>query len=260
MTIQPLLEWDPESIGGYRLTGRLGAGGFGTVFSGVGEDGRAVAVKVLRPELASDQGLRDRLAREGVAMRRVASEHTVDVIEVVAEGPVAYLVMELIEGVSLHEYVADSGPLQGPMLWFTAEALVSGLAAIHRVGLVHRDLKPSNVKLSADGLKVLDFGISVISESTPQTTTGVFYGSAAWISPEQAMGQRATPASDVFMLGLNLAFASCGDHPFGTGRAEAVMFRIAHHEPDVSHVPTPLNEVVAACLAADPASDHQSRR
>ena len=72
MTVQPLQEWDPESIGGYRLTGRLGAGGFGTVFSGVDEDGRVVAVKMLRPELAADQGLRDRLAREGEAMRRVA--------------------------------------------------------------------------------------------------------------------------------------------------------------------------------------------
>ena len=103
MTVQPLLEWDPESIGAYRLTGRLGAGGFGTVFAGVDPDGRVVAVKMLRPELAADQGLRDRLAREGEAMRRVASDHTVDVIEVVTEGTSAYLVMELVDGVSLDD-------------------------------------------------------------------------------------------------------------------------------------------------------------
>ena len=226
MTVQPLLEWDPESIGAYRLTGRLGAGGFGTVFAGVDADGRVVAVKMLRPELAADQGLRDRLAREGEAMRRVASDHTVDVIEVVTEGTSAYLVMELVDGVSLDEHVAGSGPLQGPILWFTAEALVSALAAIHRAGIVHRDLKPSNVMLGIDGLKVLDFGVSVISEFTSHTATGAFLGSAAWISPEQ-VGQPATAASDVFMMGLILAFAT-GD--------------ILRHRPrrssDVSHRPS----------------------
>lgn len=90
MPVEPLLEWDPKELGSYRLMGRLGAGGFGTVYAGVAPDGRQVAVKMLRPELSSDQGLRARLAREGAAMRRVSSERTVDIIEVVTEGPVAF--------------------------------------------------------------------------------------------------------------------------------------------------------------------------
>ena len=252
MTVQPLLEWDPKQLGNYTLTGRLGAGGFGTVYAAKDPHGTPVAVKMLRPELAADQGLRNRLAREGDAMRRVNSERTVDIIDVVTDGPVAYLVMELVDGTGLDEHIANNGPLHGPILWFTAEGLVDALAAIHHAGIVHRDFKPSNVMLSPDGAKVLDFGVSVIAEETSHTATGAFLGSAAWISPEQVNGDDATPASDIFTLGLVLAYAATGQHPYGTGRADAVMFRIAHQQPDLTGIPHPLTDAVTACLATNP--------
>ena len=124
MALLPLLDWDPTQLGKYTLTGRLGAGGFGTVYAANSPDGTPVAVKMLKPELSADLGLRARLAQEGEAMRRVDSERTVNIIDVVTEGPVAYLVMELIDGTGLDEHINTSGPLHGPILWFTAEGLV----------------------------------------------------------------------------------------------------------------------------------------
>ena len=254
MPVEPLLEWDPKELGSYRLTGRLGAGGFGTVYAGVAPDGRQVAVKMLRPELSSDQGLRARLAREGAAMRRVSSERTVDIIEVVTEGPVAFLAMELVVGVSLDQRISESGPLQGPLLWFSAEGIADALASIHAAGIVHRDLKPSNVMLGDDGVKVLDFGVSVIADETAHTATGAFLGTAAWISPEQVNGFDATSASDVFMFGLVVAYAATGRHPFGSGRPDAVMYRIANGTPNLEGIPDPLGALVAGCIERDPAT------
>jgi serine/threonine protein kinase/beta-lactam-binding protein with PASTA domain len=251
--VEPLLEWDPKELGSYRLTGRLGAGGFGTVYSGVAPDGRQVAVKMLRPELSSDQGLRARLAREGAAMRRVSSERTVDIIEVVTDGPVAFLAMELVVGVSLDQRISESGPLQGPLLWFSAEGIADALSSIHEAGIVHRDLKPSNVMLGDDGVKVLDFGVSVIADETAHTATGAFLGTAAWISPEQVNGFDATAASDVFMFGLVVAYAASGRHPFGSGRPDAVMYRIANGTPNLEGIPDPLAELVAGCIEREPA-------
>ena len=253
MPVEPLLEWDPKELGSYRLTGRLGAGGFGTVYSGVAPDGRQVAVKMLRPELSSDQGLRARLAREGAAMRRVSSERTVDIIEVVTDGPVAFLAMELVVGVSLDQRISESGPLQGPLLWFSAEGIADALSSIHAAGIVHRDLKPSNVMLGDDGVKVLDFGVSVIADETAHTATGAFLGTAAWISPEQVNGFDATAASDVFMFGLVVAYAASGRHPFGSGRPDAVMYRIANGTPNLEGIPDPLVDLVAGCIERDPA-------
>lgn len=253
MPAEPLLEWDPKELGSYRLTGRLGAGGFGTVYSGVAPDGRQVAVKMLRPELSSDQGLRARLAREGAAMRRVSSERTVDIIEVVTDGPVAFLAMELVVGVSLDQRISESGPLQGPLLWFSAEGIADALLSIHEAGIVHRDLKPSNVMLGDDGVKVLDFGVSVIADETAHTATGAFLGTAAWISPEQVNGFDATAASDVFMFGLVVAYAASGRHPFGSGRPDAVMYRIANGTPNLEGIPDPLVDLVAGCIERDPA-------
>ena len=249
----PLFPRDPTELGTYTLSGRLGSGGFGVVYSGVDHEGAPVAIKLLNAELAADPAFRARLAREGEAMASVDSDRVARVIEVVTEGDDAYLVMELVDGASLEGHVDAYGPLRGPELWFASTGLVDALTAIHRAGIVHRDFKPANVMYGAGGVKVLDFGISTVVADNPHTRTGTFMASAAWISPEQIRDERATVASDVFMLGLVLSFMATGVHPFGTGRADAVMFRIAHHEPDLAGVTEPLRTVIAACLAKDPA-------
>ena len=250
--MEPLADSDPLSLGEYELLGRLGTGGFGVVYAAKSADGQEVAIKLLRPEFSDDQNLRQRLEREGEALSRVGGDRNVKIHDVVTEGEHAYLVMDLVEGETLSDRVGSQGPLTGPLLWFAAQGLVEALEDIHEAGIVHRDLKPSNVMYGPDGVKVLDFGISAVTEEAGLTQTGAFLATAAWISPEQVLGKEVTKQSDVFNLGLVLAFAATGEHPYGTGRADAVMYRITNSEPELSGVPQPLQEAVQMCLNSDP--------
>ena len=250
--MEPLVDSDPLSLGEYELLGRLGTGGFGVVYAAKSADGQEVAIKLLRPEFSDDQNLRQRLEREGEALSRVGGDRNVKIHDVVTEGEHAYLVMDLVEGETLSDRVGSQGPLTGPMLWFAAQGLVEALEDIHEAGIIHRDLKPSNVMYGPDGVKVLDFGISAVTEEAGLTQTGAFLATAAWISPEQVLGKEVTKQSDVFNLGLVLAFAATGEHPYGTGRADAVMYRITNSEPELSGVPQPLQEAVQMCLNSDP--------
>jgi serine/threonine protein kinase len=250
--MEPLLGSDPSSLGDYELLGRLGSGGFGVVYAATGSGGQKVAIKLLRPELSDDQTLRDRLAREGEALGRVGGQRNVKIHDVVTEGEFAYLVMDLVEGETLSARVTENGPLTGPLLWFAAQGLVEALEDIHQAGIIHRDLKPSNVMYGPDGIKVLDFGISAVTDESALTQTGAFLATAAWISPEQVLGREVNEQSDVFNLGMVLAFAATGEHPFGTGRADAVMYRITNTEPELEGVPQPLRDAVEMCLQTDP--------
>ena len=248
----PLLSSDPTQIDDYRLAGRLGAGSFGVVYAATDADGSPVAVKLLRPELSDDRRLRRRLAREAEALRRVEGDRTVKIIDVITEGDRAYLVMELLEGSTLDDTVKDQGPLQAGPLWFAAQGLIEALHDIRDAGVIHRDLKPSNVMYGPDGIKVLDFGISVVAEETSLTQTGAFMGTAAWISPEQITDDEITEATDVFNFGLVMAFAATGTHPFGEGRSDALMYRISSAEPDLSGVFSPVKEALEQCLQREP--------
>ncbi|MEG3586419.1 MAG: serine/threonine-protein kinase [Actinomycetota bacterium] len=247
-----LLPSDPSSIDGYVIEGRLGSGGFGIVYAATSPDGVPVAVKVLRPELSDDPRLRDRLAREADALSRVEGERTAEIFKVVTDGDLVYLVMERVEGESLTDQVNDSGALSGPMLWFAAAGLVQALQDIHAAGLVHRDLKPSNVMYGPDGVKVLDFGISVVADETALTQTGAFVGTGAWMAPEMVLGNDVTEKTDVYALGLVLAFIALGRHPFGEGRADALMYRIANTDPDLDGMSEPFLGAVSMCLQRDP--------
>ena len=247
-----LLPSDPSNIDGYVIEGRLGSGGFGIVYAATSPDGRPVAVKVLRPELSDDLRLRERLAREADALSRVEGERTAEIFEVVIEGDLVYLVMERVEGESLTDQVNDGGALSGPMLWFAATGLVQALQEIHAAGIVHRDLKPSNVMYGPDGVKVLDFGISVVADETSLTQTGAFVGTGAWMAPEMVLGNDITEKTDVYALGLVLAFIALGAHPFGEGRADALMYRILNSDPDLDGIPSPFIDAVSMCLQRDP--------
>ena len=251
--MEPLTGSDPGRIDGYVLEGRLGAGGYGVVYAATDASGRKVALKVLRPELADNPGLKERLAREGQALGRVGGDRNVDIYEVVTEGSYTYLVMELVEGETLQERIERDGPLAGPILWFTAQGLIEALQAIHDAGITHRDLKPSNVMFGPDGVKVLDFGISAIADETGLTQTGAFSGTAAWIAPEQILGREVTEKCDVFNLGLVVAYAATGRHAYGEGRPDAVMYRISNLDADLEGIDEPLVAAIRRCLERDPA-------
>ena len=152
---EPLLTSDPGAVGSYGLKGRLGAGGFGVVY--VAEDvfGVEVAIKVLRPELSDARALRARLAREGEALRRVSSDWTARVIDVVTEGALAYIVMELVDGETLDKRIATGGPLQEPQLENTAQGLIAAL----------RDLGVSGLTVISNNAGVDEFGLGLMLQT-----------------------------------------------------------------------------------------------
>jgi outer membrane protein assembly factor BamB len=251
--VEPLAAGDPRQVGGYRLRARLGAGGMGQVFLGYSPAGRAVAVKVIRRELALDPEFRTRFRREVAAARAVSGAYTAPVTAAGPDDDPPWLATVFVPGPSLAEAVAVAGPLPPVSAWKLAAGLVEALQAIHSCGLVHRDLKPANVLLALDGPRVIDFGISRAAENTAMTSTGMLVGTPSFMSPEQAQDARVGPASDVFSLGGVIVFAATGKGPFGSGPQATMLYRVVHAPPTLDEVPGGLRELAAACLAKEPA-------
>ncbi|MEU6865643.1 protein kinase [Streptomyces sp. NPDC046876] len=251
MSLSALRAGDPKQIGEFTLVGRLGAGGMGVVYLAQGPDGRLVALKRLREELASDSEFRARFRREAAALLRVQGACTAHVLAVEVDASSPYVVMEYVQGPTLAEHVAEHGPLRGDMAHGFAVGLAEAVMAIHRAGLVHRDLKPGNVLLSNQGPKVIDFGIAQAADATALTRPGVSIGTVGYMAPEQVRGQAGPPA-DVFAWAMTVAYATTGRPPFGTGPSEAVLYRVLHDEPDLDGVPDRLRALLTPALARSP--------
>ncbi|MFH8567819.1 serine/threonine-protein kinase [Streptomyces sp. NPDC017993] len=255
----PLRERDPQRIGEYRLIGRLGEGGMGQVFLARSDRGRTVAVKLVRAELADQEEFRARFRQEVRAALRVGGEWTAPVLDADTEAATPWVATGYIAGPSLQQVVAGSAaPLPERTVRILAAGLARALQAIHAAGIIHRDLKPSNVLLTIDGPRVIDFGIARALEAVTGnglTRTGAAVGSPGFMAPEQVRGEALTPACDVFCLGSVLAYAATGRQPFGTADSgvHAMLYRIAQEEPDLTALPAGLHDLVAACLAKDPA-------
>jgi len=245
---------DPRVIGEYRLRAQLGAGGMGRVYLGLSPAGRAVAVKVVNPDLAGDAEFLHRFGQEVAAARAVSGIYTAPVVASGLNESPPWLATAFVPGPSLDQVVSEHGPLPEPALWPLLAGLTEALAAIHACGVVHRDLKPANVLLAADGPRVIDFGISRATDGTVLTAAGVVFGTPGFMSPEQAEGKPAGPASDIFALGCVITYAATGAGPFGTGTAAAVLYRVVHAEGALDRVPPALREILSGCLAKDPAA------
>ncbi|WP_250291748.1 protein kinase domain-containing protein [Frankia sp. CiP1_Cm_nod1] len=251
--LQPLSSDDPRQIGPYRLQGRIGAGGMGTVYLGFGADGRPAAVKVPSPGLADDPEFRSRFRTEVAAARRVRGGSVAAVLDADLDGPRPWMAAEYVEGRSLTDAVAGRGPFTGHLLDGLAVGLADALVAIHAAGVIHRDLKPSNILVTWEGPKVIDFGIARAADSTSHTRTGTLIGTIVWMAPEQLRGERAGPAADIFAWGACMAFAATGRQPFAGERPEAVAVQIMTAEPDLTGVPAHLAPVLATALDKDSA-------
>ncbi len=245
---------DPRVIGEYRLRAQLGAGGMGRVYLGLSPAGRAVAIKVVNPDLAEDAEFLHRFAQEVAAARAVSGIYTAPVVASGLDERPPWLATAFVPGPSLDQVVSENGPLPEPALWPLLAGLTEAMAAIHACGVVHRDLKPANVLLATDGPRVIDFGISRATDGTMLTAAGVVFGTPGYMSPEQAEGKSAGPASDMFALGCVIAYAATGAGPFGTGTAAAVLYRVVHGEAALDGMPPALREIVSGCLAKDPAA------
>nr|WP_041131004.1 serine/threonine-protein kinase [Streptomyces vietnamensis] len=239
-------------IGRYVIEHKLGEGGMGTVYLARSRGGRAVAVKVARPELASDPSFRARFRAEVAAARQVGGFHTAQVVDADPEAEAPWLATAYIPGPTLSGLLTAQGPMDEARLRSLGAALAEALEAIHACGLVHRDLKPGNIVMASDGPRVLDFGIARALESTRLTATGNAFGTPGYLAPEQALGEEVTGAADVFALGAVLV-AAAGGKPFGEGTPMGLMYRSVHEAPDLGAVPEALRGLVGRCLAKDPA-------
>ncbi|MDP9240155.1 MAG: serine/threonine protein kinase, partial [Actinomycetota bacterium] len=210
----------PRVIAGrYRLIGKVGQGGMGTVWKAHDAVlGRTVAIKevdlsqvatVERPQM------RERTLREARTAARLSHPNAVTVFDVVEEHGQPWIVMSLVLADSLADVIAQRGPLAPERVAEIGLALLSALEAAHRAGILHRDVKPSNVLIGDDGTVVLtDFGIATLEGDVSLTSTGMLFGAPAYIAPERARGQRPGPASDLWSLGATLYTAVEGKPPF----------------------------------------------
>ncbi|MFF9068105.1 bifunctional serine/threonine-protein kinase/ABC transporter substrate-binding protein [Streptomyces sp. NPDC014891] len=253
--LQPLLPSDPSALAGYRLLGRLGAGGMGVVYLGRTAAGELAAVKVTHADQADQPDFRARFRREVEAARRVSSPWAVPVTGADPDAPEPWMATAFVAGPSLGEAVTAHGPLPEHSVRHLGWAVARALAAVHAAGLVHRDVKPGNVLLAVDGPRLIDFGIARATGETALTATDMVVGTPGFLAPEQAEARvdAIGPPADVFALGCLLAYAATARPPFGTGAVDALMYRTVHDEPDLAGVPDGLLDLVRACLAKDPA-------
>ncbi|MEV5968607.1 bifunctional serine/threonine-protein kinase/ABC transporter substrate-binding protein [Streptomyces sp. NPDC051921] len=253
--LQPLLPADPSTIAGYRLLGRLGAGGMGVVYLGRTDSGELAAVKVTHADQADQADFRARFRREVEAARRVVSPWAVPVTGADPDAPEPWMATAFVPGPSLGEAVRAHGPLPERSVRILGSAVARALAAVHAAGIVHRDVKPGNILLAVDGPRLIDFGIARAADETALTSADMVVGTPGFLAPEQAEARAADigPAADVFALGCLLAFATTGRPPFGSGALDALLYRTVHDEPDLAGVPEPLLDLVRQCLAKEPA-------
>ena len=245
----------------YRLIDRIAGGGMGDVWRCVDEVlGRTVAVKVLRPEYAEDKDFRERLRREARAASAISDPRVVPVFdfgEVERDNapPLAYLVMEYVDGVPLSVKVSTLGPLGAERTIMILEQTASALQAAHDAGVIHRDIKPGNIMVTPHGdLKITDFGIAHAPDALSLTHTGTTTGTAKYMSPEQARGQPTTTASDLYSLGVVAYTCLTGDVPFHEGNEQAIALAHIHQQPPglPTHVPAGLRDLVMRMLEKDP--------
>jgi hypothetical protein len=249
--VTPLLTGDPEQLGAYRLVGRIGQGGQGTVYLARRAAGEPVAVKLLRVEWTRDPLARSRFAREVAAAGRVAPFCTARILDTRLDGDEPYVVSEFIDGPSLHEVVARHGPLAGSALDRLAVHTATALSAIHQAGVIHRDFKPGNVLMGPDGPRVIDFGIARWDDGSATITSQVL-GTPGYMAPEVVRGQQAGPAADVFAWAATITYAATGTPPFHAPNMAAIVHQITSGEPDLGALGGHLRGIVASCLAKDP--------
>ncbi|ALO08774.1 kinase domain protein [Streptomyces venezuelae] len=253
----------------YLLEEPLGRGATGTVWRArqretagaeaavAGQPGETVAIKVLKEELANDADIVMRFLRERSVLLRLTHPNIVRTRDLVVEGDVLALVMDLVEGPDLHRYIRESGPLTPVAASLLTAQIADALAASHADGVVHRDLKPANVLLAEQGGQMhpmlTDFGIARLADSPGLTRTHEFVGTPAYVAPESAEGRPQTSAVDIYGAGILLYELVTGRPPFAGGTALEVLHRHLSEEPRrPSTVPGPLWTVIERCLSKDP--------
>jgi serine/threonine protein kinase len=221
----------------------------GEVFLGRSRAGRPVAVKIIYPVFANDDKFRRRFRLEVEAGRKVGGFHAAQVVDADPDAERPWMVTAFVAGPSLEQILSEGQILPPDRVRVLGAGVAEALAAIHAAGLVHRDLKPSNILLAEDGPHVIDFGVARAIDASGVTGLS---GTPSFMAPEVLLGGPLSSACDVFALGMVLAYAA-GIRPFGVGPAEAIAYRVVHEEPDLGGLHPQIRDVIAACLAKEPA-------
>jgi eukaryotic-like serine/threonine-protein kinase len=242
--------------GRYELRSRVAIGGMGEVWEA--RDlviGRSVAIKILKDEYLGDPGFLERFRAEARHAALVNHEGIANVYDYGEEDGSAFLVMELVPGEPLSSIIERERTLSPDRVLDIVSQTALALHAAHAAGLVHRDIKPGNLLITPEGrVKITDFGIARIADQVPLTATGQVMGTVQYLSPEQASGQPASPATDVYSLGIVAYEALAGRRPFtGESQVAIAMAQINETPPDLpASVPQPISRLVMACIAKAP--------
>jgi eukaryotic-like serine/threonine-protein kinase len=260
-----LLELGSVLANRYEILEIIGEGGMGAVYKARDlQLEREVALKVIRPELASDPEILQRFKQELILARLVSDRNVIRIFDLGEAGNIKFITMEYIEGESLHSMLRERGKLEVDEAVDIMEQVVSGLAAVHREGIIHRDLKPGNIMRDKNGrVVVMDFGLARSLASDGLTRTGAMLGTIEYMSPEQAQGKELTASSDVFTFGLILYQLLAGVTPFYAESVIASLLRRAQQRAvplsDIDKlIPGVLSNIVAKCLETDPALRYQN--
>jgi serine/threonine protein kinase len=246
----------------------VGRGGMGIVLKALDTSlRRIVAIKVMSPHLAANATARRRFVREAQAAAAVAHDHVVAIHSVQDKHEPPYLVMQFIEGKTLHERIDLSGPLGVHEILRIGMQSSAALAAAHAQGLVHRDIKPANILLEngVERVKITDFGLARAVDDASTTQSGVIAGTPQFMSPEQARGDSVDPRSDLFSLG-SVLYAMCVGHaPFRASTTMGVLLRVCESSPRPirelnADVPEWLSDIITKMLAKDPADRFQTAK
>jgi serine/threonine protein kinase len=260
---------DPEMVGrlgGYEVSGVVGAGGMGVVLKAVDKSlDRTVAIKVMTPFLATSGAARKRFAREAKAAAAVLHPNVIAIHGVSNDESLPYLVMPYVRGTSLQRRLDREGPLPLREILRIGAQIAAGLAAAHAQGLVHRDIKPANILLD-DGVErvtITDFGLARAIDDATITHSGMIAGTPQYMSPEQARGEAVDPRSDLFSLGSVLYAACTGRPPFRAETSYGVLRRITDDEPTAmreinSEIPDWLCRIVGKLMSKRAGDRYQS--
>ena len=251
----------------YRLTEQIGMGGMAIVYRAVDlRTGHNVAVKVLRPEYNEDSEFIGRFQREAEAASKMTHHNIVNLLDVGMDGENRYLVMEYVQGKTLKSVIQERGKLNPALAGQIAIRILSALEHAHRNGIVHRDIKPQNILVHADGhIKVADFGIARIANSSTLTKGDNVMGSVHYFSPEQARGEGANATSDIYSTGIVLYEMLTGRVPYDGDNPVAVAMQHLHATPVpiqnlAPDVPPALVRVCMKAMEKNPAMRYQTAR
>ena len=251
----------------YHLVEQIGVGGMAIVYRAIDQrTGHNVAVKVLRPEFNQDAEFVSRFQREAEAASRMTHHNIVNLLDVGMDGDNRYLVMEYVQGKTLKEVIREKGRINPTVAAQITIRILSALQHAHQNGIIHRDIKPQNILVHEDGhIKVADFGIARMANSSTLTRSDTVMGSVHYFSPEQASGQAADVTSDIYSVGVVLYEMLTGRVPFDGDSTVAVAMQHLHARPApietiAPEVPLAICHVCMMAMEKNPKYRYQSAR